>query len=588
MRHRLMNGKRGGPLGLGPVFAYEWLTGSRRWQGFALRSLFVTLLLTALVVIWASDSQVRTAMRLSVLARFGEQFYVAVIGTQLTLVLLAAPAAAAGAICLDRARGTLAHLLVTDLSDREIVLGKLAARLVPVLGLIGCTLPVMALLTLLGGVDPDALLRAFVVTLSIAVLGCSLALVFSLWAGKTHEALLGTYAVWGLWLLGEPMFNTLSAIMGGPSVARLELADPFALAFAPYWWPGRVGWGEYLGFLGLCVALSALLALLTILRLRSVATRERVRRTRHWFLRVKTWLPTLSRLPGRRIRWPGPTLDFNPVLWREWHRSRPLRWGRIITVLYLLLAVVFSVVALFAGRNGVAAWVNGLQVSIGLLLVSVTAATALAEERVRGSLDLLMSTPLPTWQIVAGKWLGTFRRVPLLAILPAVVILGTPGTVIRGAVGIVLISTFVLLSGAVFTGLGLALATWFSRLGRAVGLTVTLYVLVTVGWLFVAMMIPNSRPENEGLMMASPFFFVGELTFELYDRQVFSTSFLWAIVWLVLYAFTAVALVVAALVTFNHCVGRVERGWAPVIDPTMKPLKSVLLEEVIAESVEPA
>ena len=62
------------------------------------------------------------------MAEVGERLFVAVVGTQLTLVLLAAPAATAGAICLDRSRGTLTHLLVTDLSDREIVLGKLAAQ----------------------------------------------------------------------------------------------------------------------------------------------------------------------------------------------------------------------------------------------------------------------------------------------------------------------------------------------------------------------------------------------------------------------------------------------------------------------------
>ena len=78
----------------------------------------------------------------------------AIIGVELTLVMLAAPAATAGAICVDRARGTLAHMLVTDLSDPEIVLGKLAARLLPVLGLVACTWPVLAICSLLGGIDP--------------------------------------------------------------------------------------------------------------------------------------------------------------------------------------------------------------------------------------------------------------------------------------------------------------------------------------------------------------------------------------------------------------------------------------------------
>ena len=77
------------------------------------------------------------------------------IGVELALVMLAAPAATAGAICLDRARGTLAHMLMTDLSDPEIVLGKLAARLLPVLGLVACTWPVMAISSLLGRDRPD-------------------------------------------------------------------------------------------------------------------------------------------------------------------------------------------------------------------------------------------------------------------------------------------------------------------------------------------------------------------------------------------------------------------------------------------------
>ena len=58
-------------------------------------------------------------------AGLGELYFYGLIGVELAIVMLAAPAAAAGAICGDRARGTLDHILVTDLSDAEIVLGKL-------------------------------------------------------------------------------------------------------------------------------------------------------------------------------------------------------------------------------------------------------------------------------------------------------------------------------------------------------------------------------------------------------------------------------------------------------------------------------
>ncbi len=203
-------------LGPGPVFMYEWITSARRWQAYAVRSLFVLGLLAAATVsaIGRGAIGVGGQAGLSELAEVGERLFVGVVGTQLTLVLLAAPAATAGAICLDRSRGTLTHLLVTDLSDVEIVLGKLAARLTPVLVLVVATLPVMELLALLGGVDPDALLGAFLVTLGVAVLGCCLALVFSIRVRRTHEALLATYAVWGLWLLGSAMLQQISRVTG--------------------------------------------------------------------------------------------------------------------------------------------------------------------------------------------------------------------------------------------------------------------------------------------------------------------------------------------------------------------------------------
>ncbi len=84
-------------------------------------------------------------------AEVGLYFYQAIVGTQLVLLLLAAPAATAGAVCLDKARGTLTHLLMTDLSNAEIVLGKLAARLVPVLGLAASALPAVAARNTHGG-----------------------------------------------------------------------------------------------------------------------------------------------------------------------------------------------------------------------------------------------------------------------------------------------------------------------------------------------------------------------------------------------------------------------------------------------------
>ena len=129
-------------LGPGPVFSYEWLTTTRRWQLYALRAFFVGLVLVGMILSWRrGPTQTATGISIQALARFGQTLFFTIVTIELSLVLLAAPAATAGAVCLDKARGTLDHMLATDLSNAEIVLGKLGVRLIPVLGLIACLLP---------------------------------------------------------------------------------------------------------------------------------------------------------------------------------------------------------------------------------------------------------------------------------------------------------------------------------------------------------------------------------------------------------------------------------------------------------------
>ena len=236
--------------GLGPVFAYEWLTASRRWQGYALRSLLVLLLLLGLSAVWLGSHDGAGELSIRQQAEIGRGFYAVTTLILLGLVGLAAPAATAGAICLDKARGNLTLLFATDLTDAEIVLGKLAARLVPVLGLIACAAPVLALATLFGGVDPVGLIGAILVCLACAVFGCTLALTLSVWGRKTHEVLLATYAFGILYLLSAPIWAGLvGCCPGGPGRpgCRRFLAllpyNPVFLVLAPLECRGPPGHG---------------------------------------------------------------------------------------------------------------------------------------------------------------------------------------------------------------------------------------------------------------------------------------------------------------------------------------------------------
>ena len=73
------------------------------WQVYAMRPGFVSSLLAALVFVWLSDRShyIVGSSPIRGMARLGEAFFLGVVGTQLTLVLMVAPAATAGAICLD-------------------------------------------------------------------------------------------------------------------------------------------------------------------------------------------------------------------------------------------------------------------------------------------------------------------------------------------------------------------------------------------------------------------------------------------------------------------------------------------------------
>jgi ABC-type transport system involved in multi-copper enzyme maturation permease subunit len=525
------------------------------------------------------------------MAEVGRFSFQTIVFIQLVLVMLAAPAATAGAICLDKARGALVHLLITDLTDAEIVLGKLAARLVPVIGLIACALPVTALGTLLGGIDPIALTGAFAATLGLAVLGSSLALTLSVWGKKTHEVLLATYTVWLVLLLAGPSYAMYGWSIGAgwSQPEWLDRINPYVMVMGPTYWPGRFSITDQLlfGLEGLGAA--AVLTWVAVWRVRAVTVRQlgqseggkrKLRYTlfgaRGWFSPSWDWLP-------------GPSLDNNPVLWREWHRNRPSRWIRLIWSLYIIAALVLSVICVISTLSGnranrdFAAVFNGMQVTIALLMLSVTAANSLTEERVRGSLDVLMATPLPTSAIVLGKWWGTFRSVPLMALPPFWVAVAL-ATQTGNWIGPFLIASQILAYGAVLTSLGLALATWIRQPGRATAISVTAYTLVTIGAILLAVLFfRHDNTNGPGFAMGSPFFGVGFFSASIGGTAGpgadFPTHVVWAVVWTHLYAGLAAALFVGTLRSFDRCLGRVTSLDLPPFRPLDRKPEWVALVE---------
>ena len=122
---------------------------------------------------------------------------------------------------------------------------------------------------------------------------------------------------------------------------------------------------------------------------------------------------------------------------------------------------------------------------------------------------------------------------------------------------------------AVIASLGLALATWVSRLGRAVALCVAAYVLFSIGWALLTVLLFTPDPVGRFVMMGTPAYgtllatsLVGPKMFILDDRRAGLSA---AVCWTVLYFGLAATLFVATLATFDRCLGRIAK---PIIQRT--------------------
>jgi ABC-type transport system involved in multi-copper enzyme maturation permease subunit len=551
---------------LGPVFVNEWLTTSRRWQVYAGRSVFVAALLVGLWSAWVSRASNQGVPTIQIMASVGQGFFSAIVFTQMTLTLMVAPASTAGAICQDRSSGKLEQLLTTELSDSEIILGKLAARLLPMLGLVTCALPTLALSTLLGGVDPLALAGAFLITVGLAVLGCTLALTFSVWAAKPYEALLATYSTYGIWLLALPVWDFLGRHWRIPTSPDWAIPfSPVYLAFAPYVLPGKVGVLSYAGFFVAMLAISAVLAAIAIKRMRAVIAGHAERSAGANAPNVR---PPGQRRGSNGRRWlrtdRDVSLDDGPVFWYETRRRVYSPWIQVMLRTYLVLALLFSTLALYdivqsystpsATTASLPAYVVAFQVTISLPVLLLAAVTAVVEERAQGNLDVLLATPLSTRTIVLTKWWCAFRALPLFLVLPAVLTIASAWPTGAWAVASWL-GIYVFTTAAMWTSIGLAISVWIKRLGRAIALAAAIYAVVCLAWpvLMTSMFGANGR----GPAIMSPFHACFYVVVGIYYSNDFDALFIWTLCWIAAQSVVALGLLIAELLSFDRCLGRV-------------------------------
>ncbi len=207
------------------------------------------------------------------------------------------------------------------------------------------------------------------------------------------------------------------------------------------------------------------------------------------------------------------------------------------------------------------------QVALGLLLLSVSASTSLAEERVRGSLDVLLCTPLSTRSILVGKWWGSFLQARHVLAWPAI-LAGTLAVQSGHWISFLLLLGLIAAYCANITSMGLAFATWISRLGRAVALTVSVCVVFSIGWIVLILLLAVPRGSNDSflvpMVMGSPLYgtifatlAVNPETLNLPNHVDVTVIAFGAIIWIVVHSTAALLFFLATLASFDGCLGRV-------------------------------
>ncbi len=448
---------------VGPVFSREAVVAPRRPKHYVIRSVYVTTLLILMCTAWLALAGTQIIRNVGDMARFGSILFVDImVPLQLAFITFVSALVAASAVSQEKDRRTLILLLMTRMSNRELVLGKLLASLLNVFAMLLAALPIFMMIALFGGVAIEQIFRVFAVTLTTALAAGSLGSTLALWRDKTFQALAMTALTIVMWLFFWGAISEIgqgSRVLGipvellvagfSPYHATLAAAQPKLATASPEPWYCD---GAYLF---LCVSLVGTAILNTIA-----------------IVMVRTWNPSRELRPGQAeqseqasiwgvehdmAREAGATnrgetaedaraghVDArvreasmktrrvwdNPILWREvctW------AYGRKVLIIRLAYLLVFAMAAVgmywSLGQTETASGSNNGFISstsllmaalflVSMVLVNALAVTSVTNERDGQALDLLLASDLSPKEFVFGKIGGVFWVTKEMVLLP--------------------------------------------------------------------------------------------------------------------------------------------------------------------------
>ncbi|HVJ80802.1 MAG TPA: hypothetical protein VNC50_07000, partial [Planctomycetia bacterium] len=386
----------------------------RRWQTYALRSLTLLGILLAMAVVQSLRVVPPGAsMGFKGNAALGAQLFEVFAIAEMILVLFVAPGMSAGILIPERNRGTLFHVLMTDLSAPEIVLAKYAGRVVPILALLAAAFPLTAILVLLGGIDPLRVIALAMLLAAYAILIPATFLLLSLFLKRVADLLSLGYLIISLWSV-LPIIGGWGARLPDPFGRFINDYSPFYLVSYVAGFGPTTGFGGVVEFLVASIALAAFCLAFVAARLRAMtvaeADRGAERKPRRWRLL-------------RAVRGREPDLDARPILWLEWARNRrglALWLYRLTLFVGVGIADIWLLTNLYDANTPArvpSVLVLAVTLPVSHLLVLVGLAGQFAEDRQNRHFEMLGVTNLEPREILRDRSASASRLCVVAAIL---------------------------------------------------------------------------------------------------------------------------------------------------------------------------
>lgn len=215
---------------MNPVYKRETMVTARSFRlALTLLAFNGVLALVALLNMYSTLAQVRLTAEIQYGSFMDLYLFVAVL--EFVMLIFIMPAISAGSISGERERQTLDLMLTTQMTPKDIVLGKLMSSLSTMFLLIVSSFPIIAMVFVYGGVTMKDLLLLMACFMVAGLFVGSLGLCCSAMFKKSTLSTVVTYAVMGVVVFGTFGVNWFMQYMSGAGTRRYVSAASQAASF---------------------------------------------------------------------------------------------------------------------------------------------------------------------------------------------------------------------------------------------------------------------------------------------------------------------------------------------------------------------